>query len=276
MRAVPRAFAPRMTDLDTSPTAEATGFTRVPLSVLDLAVVSSGQTSADASPTRPGSPSAPNELGYRRFWVAEHHNMPTRRQHAPAGADRPPRRVAPNAIRVGSGGVMLPNHPPLVVAEQFAMLEALHPGRIDLGIGRAPGTDPATAAALRRTPDGLGAEDFPAPPRRPDGPARRPPPRPSGALGPLPRHAGGHVVAGGRPARVERLHRPARRRCSACRSPSPTTSTWAEPSRASASTAQLRAVAPCSTAPHDRDANVLVAATDDEAEYLSNPSRLAM
>ena len=65
------------------------------------------------------------------------------------------------AIKVGSGGVMLPNHPPLVVAEQFAMLEALHPGRIDLGIGRAPGTDPATAAALRRSPDALGAEDFP-------------------------------------------------------------------------------------------------------------------
>ena len=64
-------------------------------------------------------------------------------------------------IKVGSGGVMLPNHPPLVVAEQFAMLEALHPGRIDLGIGRAPGTDPATAAALRRSPEALGAEDFP-------------------------------------------------------------------------------------------------------------------
>ncbi len=64
-------------------------------------------------------------------------------------------------IRVGSGGVMLPNHPPLVVAEQFAMLEALHPGRIDLGIGRAPGTDPVTAAALRRSPDALAAEDFP-------------------------------------------------------------------------------------------------------------------
>ena len=65
-----------------------------------------------------------------------------------------------SSIKVGSGGVMLPNHAPLVVAEQFAMLEALHPGRIDLGIGRAPGTDPATAAALRRSPD-LGAEDFP-------------------------------------------------------------------------------------------------------------------
>jgi luciferase family oxidoreductase group 1 len=69
--------------------------------------------------------------------------------------------AATATIRVGSGGVMLPNHPPLVVAEQFAMLEALHPGRIDLGIGRAPGTDPATAAALRRSAAGLGAEEFP-------------------------------------------------------------------------------------------------------------------
>jgi luciferase family oxidoreductase group 1 len=68
---------------------------------------------------------------------------------------------ATERIRVGSGGVMLPNHAPLVVAEQFGMLEALHPGRIDLGIGRAPGTDPVTAAALRRTSDGLSADDFP-------------------------------------------------------------------------------------------------------------------
>ena len=68
---------------------------------------------------------------------------------------------ATQSIRVGSGGVMLPNHAPLVVAEQFGMLEALHPGRVDLGIGRAPGTDPLTASALRRTADGLSADDFP-------------------------------------------------------------------------------------------------------------------
>src|SRR5687768_7500022 len=67
-----------------------------------------------------------------------------------------------STIRVGSGGVMLPNHAPLVVAEQFGMLEALHPGRVDLGIGRAPGTDPVTAAALRRHADGLSVEDFPS------------------------------------------------------------------------------------------------------------------
>src|SRR5207248_6798157 len=99
-------------------------------------------------------------LGFRRFWVAEHHNMPGIASSAPPVlighiAD------ATAAIRVGSGGVMLPNHTSLVVAEQFGMLEALHPGRIDLGIGRAPGTDPVTAAALRRSPDALSAEDFP-------------------------------------------------------------------------------------------------------------------
>jgi luciferase family oxidoreductase group 1 len=99
-------------------------------------------------------------LGYRRFWVAEHHNMPGIASSAPAVlighlAD------ATGSIRVGSGGVMLPNHVSLVVAEQFGMLEALHPGRIDLGIGRAPGTDQVTAAALRRSPEGLSEDDFP-------------------------------------------------------------------------------------------------------------------
>jgi len=99
-------------------------------------------------------------LGFRRFWVAEHHNMPGIASSAPAVlighiAD------ATRAIRVGSGGVMLPNHVSLVVAEQFGTLEALHPGRIDLGIGRAPGTDQVTAAALRRSPEALSADDFP-------------------------------------------------------------------------------------------------------------------
>jgi luciferase family oxidoreductase group 1 len=99
-------------------------------------------------------------LGYRRFWVAEHHNMPGIASSAPPVlighiAD------ATTTLRVGSGGVMLPNHVSLVVAEQFGMLEALHPGRIDLGIGRAPGTDQATAAALRRSPEALSADDFP-------------------------------------------------------------------------------------------------------------------
>jgi luciferase family oxidoreductase group 1 len=128
--------------------------------VLDLAIVSQGRTSAEALADTETFARRADQLGYRRFWVAEHHNMssvastspPVLIAHIAARTDR---------IKVGSGGVMLPNHPPLVVAEQFAMLEALHPGRIDLGIGRAPGTDPRTAAALRRSPDGLGAEDFP-------------------------------------------------------------------------------------------------------------------
>jgi len=100
------------------------------------------------------------ELGYRRFWVAEHHNMPAIASSAPAVLIAH-LAAATSTIRLGSGGVMLPNHAPLVVAEQFGTLEALHPGRIDLGIGRAPGTDQFTALALRRTMEGLSAEGFP-------------------------------------------------------------------------------------------------------------------
>lgn len=93
------------------------------------------------------------------MWVAEHHSMPGIASSAPAVLIAH-LAAATSTLRVGSGGVMLPNHSPLVIAEQFGMLEALHPGRIDLGLGRAPGTDQATAYALRRTPD-LTAEDFP-------------------------------------------------------------------------------------------------------------------
>ena len=130
-------------------------------SVLDLSVVPDGSSSSEALADTTTLAQRAEELDYDRFWVAEHHNMPT------IASTSPPVLIAHLAavtsrIRIGSGGVMLPNHPPLVVAEQFAMLEALHPGRVDLGIGRAPGTDPATAAALRRDPRGLGAEDFPA------------------------------------------------------------------------------------------------------------------
>jgi len=132
----------------------------IPLSVLDLATVGDGHTSAEALADTTAYARRADELGYRRFWVAEHHNMAT------VASTNPPVLMAHLAavterIRLGSGGVMLPNHAPLVVAEQFALLEALHPGRIDLGIGRAPGTDGATAAALRRSPNALGAEDFP-------------------------------------------------------------------------------------------------------------------
>ncbi len=132
----------------------------IPLSVLDLAGVADGQSSSDALAATTSLARTADELGYRRFWVAEHHNMPMVASTAPAVLIAHLASVT-QRIRLGSGGVMLPNFPPLVVAEQFAMLEALHPGRVDLGIGRAPGTDPMTAAALRRSEGALGADDFP-------------------------------------------------------------------------------------------------------------------
>ncbi|MBD8868510.1 LLM class flavin-dependent oxidoreductase [Nocardioides sp. MJB4] len=118
------------------------------LSVLDLVPVRSNQTSAEALTAARSLVRVAERHGYRRYWVAEHHNMPA------VAATNPPVLIgllaaATERIRVGSGGVMLPNHAPLVVAEQFALLEAAFPGRIDLGIGRAPGTDPVTRYALR-------------------------------------------------------------------------------------------------------------------------------
>ena len=134
--------------------------TTVPLSVLDLALVGDGSTAGDALHHSVDLARRTEELGYTRYWVAEHHNMPGIASSAPAVLIA---HLAANTsrIRVGSGGVMLPNHPPLVIAEQFGMLEAIHPGRIDLGIGRAPGTDQMTALALRRSPEALSADDFP-------------------------------------------------------------------------------------------------------------------
>ena len=120
-----------------------------PLSILDLSpIVEGGDASQSLRNTLDLARTA-ERLGYRRYWLAEHHNMPGVASaatavvlaHVAAGT---------STIRVGSGGVMLPNHAPLVIAEQFGTLEALHPGRIDLGIGRAPGTDQLTARALRR------------------------------------------------------------------------------------------------------------------------------
>jgi len=132
----------------------------VPVSILDLGSVSRHGDSATALAGATRLAQTADQLGFHRFWVAEHHNMPVVASTAPAVlmahiAARTDR------IRVGSGGVMLPNHPPLIVAEQFALLEALHPGRIDLGIGRAPGTDAATAAALRRGEGALSDQEFP-------------------------------------------------------------------------------------------------------------------
>jgi luciferase family oxidoreductase group 1 len=132
----------------------------VPLSVLDLAPVVSGSSSSAALHNTLELAKYVEGLGYTRFWLAEHHNMPGIASSAPAVLVGAVAAVT-STLRVGSGGVMLPNHPPLVVAEQFGMLEGLYPGRIDLGLGRAPGTDPRTAAALRRSTQPLSADDFP-------------------------------------------------------------------------------------------------------------------
>src|SRR6201996_2959028 len=119
------------------------------LSVLDLAPVSEGSTPGQALRNSIDLAQHVERLGYVRHWVAEHHNMRGIASSAPAVLIAH-LAAATTTLKVGSGGVMLPNHAPLVVAEQFGTLESLHPGRIDLGIGRAPGTDQITAYALRR------------------------------------------------------------------------------------------------------------------------------
>jgi luciferase family oxidoreductase group 1 len=130
------------------------------LSALDLVPVAEGVSSGDAIRHSLALAQELDRLGYERLWYAEHHNMPAIASTTPATmialAAQQTRR-----LRIGSGGVMLPNHAPLQVAETFKMLEALYPGRIDLGIGRAPGTDQVTALALRRSREALLANDFP-------------------------------------------------------------------------------------------------------------------
>ena len=133
---------------------------RLALSVLDLVPVRAGQTSAQAIAASVDLVQTADRLGYRRYWFAEHHNMPA------VASTTPPVLAAAAAartkrIRVGSGGVMLPNHSPLVVAEQFAALEALAPGRIDLGIGRAPGSDPVITQLLRQSGTTSDVDRFP-------------------------------------------------------------------------------------------------------------------
>ncbi|MEY9841201.1 LLM class flavin-dependent oxidoreductase [Streptacidiphilus sp. EB103A] len=132
--------------------------TGIPVSVLDVVPVFEGGTATDALRATVALAPQVEQLGYRRYWVAEHHNTPSLATSAP-GILVGQLAAATTTLRVGSGGVLLPNHAPLVVAEQFGTLEALHPGRIDLGLGRAPGTDPLTARALRRAPD-RGEDDF--------------------------------------------------------------------------------------------------------------------
>ncbi|MHA6793035.1 LLM class flavin-dependent oxidoreductase [Pseudonocardia bannensis] len=149
-----------MTSMSTSRGAAAG---RVPLSVLDLVPVSSGHDVAEALEDTMRLARTADELGYRRFWLAEHHNSDTFASSATALLIE---RVASatERMRVGSGGIMLPNHAPLTVAEQFGTLATLHPGRIDLGLGRAPGTDPRTAHALRRGASSI--DSFPQDVRR--------------------------------------------------------------------------------------------------------------
>lgn len=129
----------------------------LPLSILDLSPVASGMTGAQALRNSIDLARMADQLGFTRYWVAEHHNMPSIASSAPdimIGQIA----AATSRLRVGSGGVMLPNHAPLMVAERFKVLEALYPNRIDLGLGRAPGTDPATSYALRRR-QGISEED---------------------------------------------------------------------------------------------------------------------
>ncbi|MFZ3557746.1 MULTISPECIES: LLM class flavin-dependent oxidoreductase [unclassified Streptomyces] len=139
----------------------ALGTAPTPLSVLDLVTVGAGRTATQALRTSVDIARLAETRGYHRYWVAEHHSMPGVASSSPA-VILAHLAAHTDRIRLGSGGVMLPNHAPLVIAEQFGTLEAMAPGRVDLGLGRAPGTDGATAAALRRT-DRLneGADDFP-------------------------------------------------------------------------------------------------------------------
>ncbi|KIL45258.1 LLM class flavin-dependent oxidoreductase [Jeotgalibacillus soli] len=131
----------------------------IPLSVLDLSPIIAGSNPADSFRNTLELAQLAEKLGYNRYWLAEHHNMPFIASsatsvvigHVAAGTSK---------IRLGSGGIMLPNHAPLVIAEQFGTLESLYPGRIDLGLGRAPGTDQLTARALRRDLRSTG-DDFP-------------------------------------------------------------------------------------------------------------------
>ncbi len=132
--------------------------TNIPFSLLELASLREGDSVTATLENTVAYARHGEALGFNRFWLAEHHNMEGITSSATsilighiAGATK--------SLRVGSGGVMLPNHPPLVIAEQFGTLASLYPDRIDLGLGRAPGTDPVTSRALRR--EGLGAEQFP-------------------------------------------------------------------------------------------------------------------
>jgi len=129
-------------------TVKRLSFLMLSLSVLDLISVRTNQTSSDAIAASVALAQRADTLGFTRYWVAEHHNMPAVASTVPAVLIAH-LAASTERIRLGSGGVMLPNHAPLSIAEQFALLEAMHPGRIDLGIGRAPGSDPITGYLVR-------------------------------------------------------------------------------------------------------------------------------
>jgi luciferase family oxidoreductase group 1 len=132
--------------------------TSVPLSILDLAAIGEGETIAESFAASVKLAQLAEQAGYRRVWYAEHHSIPSIASSATAVLIA---HIATqtSTVRLGAGGVMLPNHSPIVIAEQYGTLATLHPGRIDLGLGRAPGSDQATARALRRDP--MTAEHFP-------------------------------------------------------------------------------------------------------------------
>ena len=204
--------------------------TSTPLSILDLAAVGREETIAESFAGSVELARAAESSGYRRIWYAEHHNISSIASSATAVLIA---HVAAHteSIRLGAGGVMLPNHSPLVIAEQFGTLETLHPGRIDLGLGRAPGTDQNTFRALRRDP--AASERFPQDVRRAAGPARRREPAPGSAGDPRAGHP--------RPAlhpRLVAVRRPARRASSDFPTPSPPTSRRGSCIRRSPSTAR--------------------------------------
>ncbi|MBY0121745.1 LLM class flavin-dependent oxidoreductase [Bacillus sp. S/N-304-OC-R1] len=123
---------------------------QIPVSVLNLAPIREGQVARDAIDSMVDLAQATEKMGYTRYWIAEHHNTPTLVSSATSILIKHTLEHTDH-IRVGSGGIMLPNHSPLVVAEQFGTMAAIYPGRLDLGLGRAPGTDMMTASALRRS-----------------------------------------------------------------------------------------------------------------------------
>jgi luciferase family oxidoreductase group 1 len=132
----------------------------IPLSVLDLSPIPAGTKDSEALINTLDLARAADRLGYVRYWLAEHHSIPSVASTSPEIMIGHVASVT-NRMRIGSGGIMLPNHAPLRIAEEFRVLEALHPGRIDLGVGRAPGSSQATALALRRSKERLMVDDFP-------------------------------------------------------------------------------------------------------------------